>query len=44
MKTNKELSQEYDKKQQERVRPQGPTYNYKPLEEVIAKWVRASQA
>lgn len=43
MKTNKELNTEYDKRQQERVRPKGPTYNFKPLEDVIRQWVLASK-
>ena len=40
MKTNKELNQEYDAKQAEKIRPKGIEYNFKPLEEVIANWVR----
>jgi len=40
-KTNRELNQEYDAKQAEKIRPKQPVYNAKPLEEVIAKWVRA---
>jgi hypothetical protein len=43
MKTNKELNTEYDKKQQERVRPQGPTYNWKPLQDVIHQWIAGSK-
>lgn len=41
MKTNKQLNQAYDAKQAEKMRPKQPEYNFKPLEEVIAKWVRA---
>ena len=43
MKTNKELNQDFDKKQAERVRPQGPTYNFKPLEDVIRQWVTRAE-
>ena len=42
-KTNKELNTAYDKKQADRVRPKQPAYNYKPLEDVIRKWVQAGQ-
>jgi predicted RNA-binding protein with RPS1 domain len=42
MKTNKELNQEYDKKQQERVRPKQSAYDFKPLEEVVNNWIRNS--
>ena len=40
MKTNREKNQEYDAKQQAKVRPQQPEYNWQPLQEVINKWVR----
>jgi hypothetical protein len=43
MKTNKELNQEFDAKQKERMRPKGPEYNWKPLEDVIRQWVEASK-
>lgn len=43
MKTNKELNQEYDRKQAEKVRPKGPVYDWKPLDEVVRKWVEASR-
>jgi hypothetical protein len=42
MKTNREKNTEFDTAQTERVRPKQPEYNYKPLEEVIRKWVEAS--
>ena len=42
-KTNKQLNTEYDNKQKERVRPKGPTYNFKPLEDVIRKWVTGNK-
>ncbi len=38
-KTNRELNQDYDKKQKERVRPKEPNWNFKPLEDVIRQWV-----
>lgn len=38
MKSNKELNQAYDAAQKAKVRPKQPEYNFKPLEEVIAKW------
>jgi predicted RNA-binding protein with RPS1 domain len=40
-KTARELNQEHDRKQQERVRPKQPEYNFKPLEDVIRKWTEA---
>ena len=43
-KTNRELNKEFDAKQQARVRPKGPVYDYKPLEAVIHQWVQARLA
>jgi len=43
MKTNKEKNQEHDQKQQERVRPKPPEYDFKPLEEVVRKWVKQNE-
>lgn len=43
MKTNKELNTAYDKAQRERVRPKQPSYNPKPLEDVIRQWIMASK-
>lgn len=43
-KTNKELNQEHEARELMRVRPKGPEYNAKPLEEVIRKWVEMSKA
>ena len=43
MKTNRELNTEYDAKQTAKVRPKQPAFNYKPLEEVIAQWIKASK-
>lgn len=42
-KTNRELNKEFDEKQQARVRPKGPVYDHKPLEEVIHAWVKARE-
>jgi len=42
MKTNKELNTEYDKAQQDRVRPKQPEYNWEPLEAVIRQWILKS--
>jgi hypothetical protein len=38
MKTNKEKNTAHDARQQERVRPKQPVYNFKPLEDVIKAW------
>lgn len=43
MKTNKELNQEHEARELMRVRPKGPAYNWKPLDEVIRKWVEMSK-
>jgi hypothetical protein len=40
-KTNKELNQAFDQKQADKVRPSLPSYNFKPLEEVVSRWVKA---
>ena len=40
-KTPRELNQEHEKRELMRVRPKQPTYNFKPLEDVIRKWVEA---
>lgn len=42
-KTNRQLNQEYDRKQQERVRPKDSAWDHKPLQEVIHNWVKASR-
>ena len=39
MKTNREKNTAYDAKQAEKIRPSQPEYNWKPLQEVIHKWV-----
>ena len=43
MKTNKELNQAFDKAQAERVRPQGKTYDFAPLQAVVNQWVKANE-
>lgn len=43
MKSNKELNKEHEARELMRVRPKTPAYNFKPLEEVIARWVQASR-
>jgi len=40
MKTNKELNKAHDQRQQERVRPKQPVYEFKELERVVNQWVR----
>jgi len=44
MKTNRELNQAYDAKQQAKQRPKQPEYNFKPLEEAVRKWAEMSKA
>ena len=36
-KSNRELNQEHDRRQQERVRPKPVEYNFKPLEDAIRR-------
>jgi hypothetical protein len=43
MKTPKELNTEHDKRELLRVRPKQAKYDFKPLEEVISRWVKAGQ-
>lgn len=40
-KTPRELNQEHEKRELMRVRPKQASYNPKPLEDVIRKWVEA---
>jgi len=40
MKTNKELNTAHDAKQQDKVRPKQPEYQFKELEAVIRQWVK----
>lgn len=39
-KTNKERNAAHDARQQDRVRPKRVVYDFKPLEEVVQKWVK----
>jgi hypothetical protein len=39
MKTNREKNTEHEQKELMRVRPKPIEYNYKPLEDVVRKWV-----
>ena len=43
MKTNKEKNQEHVARELMRVRPKGPAYDFKPLEDVIRKWVTGAK-
>ena len=43
MKTNKQLNQEHDKAQAERVRPKQPEYQFEALEAVIRQWILANK-
>jgi hypothetical protein len=42
-KTNREKNTAYDKSQTDRVRPKGPVYDHKPLEQVMHQWVKARE-
>ena len=39
MKTPRELNQEHDARQTAKVRPKQPGYNFKPLEDIVRRWV-----
>ena len=39
MKTNKELNTEHERKELMRVRPKPIVFDWKPLEDVVRKWV-----
>jgi hypothetical protein len=43
MKTNKELNQEFDQKQKDRVRPKDSEYQWEPLAAVIRQWVLTNE-
>jgi len=43
MKTNRELNTAYDEKQKAKVRPKQPSFNPKPLEDVIRQWITNSK-
>lgn len=38
-KSNRELNKEHERKELMRVRPKQPAYDFKPLEDVVRKWV-----
>ncbi len=40
MKSNKEKNQQHERDQILKVRPKQPAYEFKPLEEVVRKWVQ----
>jgi hypothetical protein len=42
-KTNKEKNTAHDARMQERVRPKPVDFNWKPLEEVVRKWVKQNE-
>ena len=39
MKTNREKNLEHDQKQNDRVRPKQPNWNFQPLDEAIRKMI-----
>ncbi len=41
-KTNQELNKEHAGRELLKVRPKQPVYDFKPLEEVVRKWVTGS--
>lgn len=42
-KTARQLNKEHEGKELLRVRPKQPVYNFKPLEDVIRKWVTGAE-
>lgn len=40
MKTTRELNTEHDRRQQERVRPKEPHYEFAELESIVNGWIR----
>lgn len=42
-KTNRDKNKEHELKELMRVRPKQPVYDFKPLEEVVRKWVRGDE-
>jgi hypothetical protein len=40
MKTNQEKNMEHDARQQDKVRPKSPQYDFEPLQEVMNSWLR----
>lgn len=43
MKTNKELNEAHDAREQSKIRPKKPEYDFGPLEAVIKEWARNEQ-
>ena len=43
MKTNKQLNTEHDAREQARVRPKQPAYEFESLEAVIRQWVKGNE-
>ena len=43
MKTNKEKNTAYDARQQDKVRPSRPVYEFQALEAVIRQWIAGSR-
>lgn len=39
MKSNREKNKEHLRREQERVRPKEPVYEFKALEDVVRRWV-----
>jgi predicted RNA-binding protein with RPS1 domain len=39
-KNNRTLNQEHERRQEGRVRPKQPAYDFEPLQAVINQWVR----
>lgn len=44
MKTNRELNMEHVAREEQRVRPKQPDYDFKPLEDIVNSWVRETVA
>lgn len=40
-KTNRELNQEHEQREQARVRPKGPVYQFAELQAIINNWIRS---
>jgi hypothetical protein len=42
-KNNRTLNQEHERRQEGRVRPKQPVYDFKPLEDVVRQWITATK-
>jgi hypothetical protein len=42
-KNNRTLNQEHERRTADRVRPKQPEYDFKPLEEIVRKWVKGNE-